>query len=113
MGRVLGGSQDQVARQLTGRLLCQQGNRKWEYTSAEAERSESGFEMMETHIWKIHNTIAQYIATRSLMDLCEATETNQVVWVGMLWWEHAVIALAGSREKVVMATEAYEDGMEE
>ena len=34
-----------------------------EYTSAEAEREEAGFEPMETYIWKRKNTVAQYIAT--------------------------------------------------
>ena len=37
-------------------------------------RAEAGFEMMEAYIQQSKNTVAQYIATRSLMDLCESTK---------------------------------------
>ena len=59
MGRVLGGFQYQVARQLPGRLLRRQGNVKWYFTSVEAERAEAGFETMETYIRKRQNIFKQ------------------------------------------------------
>ena len=59
MGRVLEGSQDQVARQLAGRLLQWWSDGKWEYTSAEAARAEAGFEMMDAYMWRRQNTVAQ------------------------------------------------------
>ena len=77
MGRVLGGFQYLVARLLTRRLLKRRGYGKWEYTSAETEIAEARFEKMETYIRRNQNTYVQYIATRSLMDLCEATEKKQ------------------------------------
>ena len=46
MVHVMGVFQDQVAQQLTGRLPWRQADGKWEYTSAEAGRSEEGFETM-------------------------------------------------------------------
>ena len=46
MGRVLGGFQDQVARRLTGRLLRQKTDRKWEYTSEVMAREEAGFQIV-------------------------------------------------------------------
>ena len=48
MVQVLWGFQDQVARRLTGRILRRRVDGKWEYTSAEAERIEVGFETMDT-----------------------------------------------------------------
>ena len=41
------------------------------------------FEPMETYIRQRHNTVAQYISTQSLLDLCEATERKQGARVGM------------------------------
>ena len=63
MVRVLGGLQDQVARQLTGRIPRQRLDRKWEYTLAEAAREKAGFELMETYIRQSQNTVALYMAT--------------------------------------------------
>ena len=63
MGRVLGGFQDQVARRLTGRLPWRRLDGKWEYNLADLARAESGFEMMETYIWRRQRTVMQYIAT--------------------------------------------------
>ena len=51
MGRVLGGLQYQLIKQLTGRLTWRGLDRSWEYTLAEVEIEEAGFELMETCIW--------------------------------------------------------------
>ena len=85
MGRVLGGFQDQVARQLIDHITRQRLDGKWQYTLAEAAREEAGFEPMETSIWRSQNTVAQYIATRSLLYLCEVVERNQGAQVRMCW----------------------------
>ena len=47
MGRVLGGLQDQVARQLMGQLLQCNSGCKWEYTSSAMARGEAGFLTIE------------------------------------------------------------------
>ena len=86
MGWALRGFQDQVERRLMGNLLWKRGDGKWDHTSADAAREEVGLETMETYIWKKQNTVAQYIATLSLLDLCEATESKQGAWVEMQWW---------------------------
>ena len=66
-----------------GRIQRRRGDGKWEYTSAEAEIVEAGFETMETYIRRRHNTVVQYIATRPLLDLCKAMGRKQGAWVGM------------------------------
>ena len=48
MGRSLGGFQDQVKRQLTGRLPWRRGDGKWEHTLVKAAREEARLEMVET-----------------------------------------------------------------
>ena len=50
IGRALVEFQDQVALQLTGRLLWRETDGKWKYTSAAAAREEAGFQTMEKYI---------------------------------------------------------------
>ena len=85
MGRVLGSLQDQVEWRMIGRVLRQRLDWKWEYTLTAAARAETGFEPMETYIWRRQNTVVHYIAMRLLIDLCEAAERNQGSRVGMRW----------------------------
>ena len=113
LGRVLGGSQDQVARRLTGRILRRRADGKWEYTSAATERAKTSFEITEEYIWKSQNTVAQYISIQFLLDLCEVTERTPGAQVGMRWWEQVEIDLVGERETSVATVEADKDGMEE
>ena len=74
MGRALGRFQYQALRQLTGRLMRQKPDGKRTYTSVVMAREEAGFHKMEEYIWKRKNTVTQYIAIRSLLDLCEGSE---------------------------------------
>ena len=69
---------------------------------------------METYIRRSQNNVAQYIATRPILDLCKAAERKWGVRVGMRWFEQVVIYLTGSRETAVVAAEAEsdKDGME-
>ena len=59
--------------------------KKWEYTTAEAARVEAEFELMKTYIWRSQNVVAQYIATKSPLELCDTSERNQGARVGMGW----------------------------
>ena len=58
-------------RRLTGKLLRRTTGGTWKYTSAETAREAAGFLTMEEYVWQCQNTVAQYIATKSLLDLCE------------------------------------------
>ena len=93
MGKVLGRFQTQVARPLTGRLPQSTTDGKWRYTSAAAAREEAGFLTMEEYVRRRQNMVAKYIATRSLLDLCEGLERAPGVRVGMRWWEQVGIDL--------------------
>ena len=69
-------------------------------------------------LWRIkfckrQNTISHYIATQSLLDLCEGSERALGARLGMRWWEQAVINLEGSREAVAGEAVAEEVGREE
>ena len=54
--------------------------------AAAAAREEVGFELMETYIWQIQNMVAQYVAMRPILDLCEAAERKRGDQVGIRWW---------------------------
>ena len=47
--------------------------RIWDYPLVETEMNEAGLEEMEEYVLIWHNTIAQYIATRLILDLCDKT----------------------------------------
>ena len=70
-----------------------------------------GFETMETYIWRSQNTVAQYIVTGSLLDLCGDMKSKKGAWMGMRWQKKACIDLAGERETAAAA--ADEDGLKE
>ena len=69
MGKALGGVQTQVMRRLKGKLPLRTTDGKWRYTSEAMAREEAGFLTMEEYVRRHQNTVAQYIATRSLLDL--------------------------------------------
>ena len=65
---------------------------------------------MEEYVSQRQNSGAQYIATQSLLDLCEGSDRSPGAQVGMRWWEHEDIDLAGAWE--VAAEVAEEEGGE-
>ena len=96
---------------MTGRIPQRTQDGRWRYTSAAAAREEAGFLTMEKYIRRRQNTVAQYIATRSLLDQCEGSERAPGARVGMQWQEQAGIELAGVREAAAATAEG--DGGEE
>ena len=61
----------------------------------------------------MQNTVAQYIATRPILDLCKAAERKRGARVGMRWWEQAGLELTVASETAATAAEVDKDGMEE
>ena len=59
---------------------------------------------MEEYVRQRQNTVAQYIATRSLLDLCEESERDPGARVRIRWQEQALIDLAGVREAAAATT---------
>ena len=66
---------------------------------------------METYIRKNQNKVADYIATQTITDLCEAAERKKGARLGMEWWEQTVLDLAEARETA--SAEVEKDGLEE
>ena len=110
MGKALEGFQTQVARRLTGQIPQRTTDGKWIYTLAAAAREEAGFLTMEGYVRRFQNTVAQYIATRSLLDLWGGAERAPGALFGMWLCEHKVIDLARAQEAA--AAVAEEEGVE-
>ena len=65
---------------------------------------EAGFEDIWFYIQNIQNTVAQYIATQPILDLCERSVWKLVVWVSWRWWYQEGIHLRGTRERAASVT---------
>ena len=64
---------------------------------------ESGFEGIGTYITRRQNTVAQYIVTRPILDLCELSSRRPGVRVSRRWWEKEGIELEGANKRTVAA----------
>ena len=105
MDKALGGFQAQLARRLRRWILRRTPYGKWIYTSAATAQEEAGLLTMEDYIRRSQKTVAQYIATRSLLYLCEGSERALGARLGIRWWEQVVLVLEGARETAAAATE--------
>ena len=52
----------------------------------EDEMVEAGLKEMETYVYRRQNTVAQYIATRTIMEMCLAEKQRPGPRVSMRWW---------------------------
>ena len=63
--------QGSVARKLTGRQPCRGRYGGWYYPSLAGAIKEAGIVSIRTSILRRQNTVAQFIATRPILDLCK------------------------------------------
>ena len=82
---VLGGFHHRVACELTGKKYWKGRDRAWVYPPLEDTMAEAGFQEVEAYVSCHQNTVAQYIATRSIMDLCLAEKRRPGTRVVMRW----------------------------
>ena len=87
MERALSSFQLSVLRRLTERQLSRRGYGSWYYLPMAAAMEEAGFEDIGTYIMRRQNMVAQYISTRTIMDLCEQPTQRPGAWVSRRWWE--------------------------
>ena len=63
---------------------------------------------MEEYVRRRQKMVAQYIVTRSLLDLCEESERDPGARFGMQWWGQAIIDLTGVQEAEAAVAEEEE-----
>ena len=66
---------------------------------------EMGLEEIGVHIKKRQNTVAQYIATQTIMELCERSFQRPSAWVSWRWWDQDGIELWRARERAAAASD--------
>ena len=86
------------------------GEGGWENPPLESAMEEAVFEEIGVYIQKRHNTVAQYIVTRLILDLCEQLVRRPGAWFSWRWWEQEGIELEGERERAVVVS--YKDSEE-
>ena len=74
-----------VARRLAGSKPCIGRYGLWVYTAPEDTMAEAVFQEVETYVSHLQNTVAQFIATRPIMDLCLAAERRSGSRVSKQW----------------------------
>ena len=65
------------------------------YPSLAKAMAEEGLQEVDTYISLRQNTVAQFIATRPIMELCMATERRLGSRVANRWWEQDGLDLEG------------------
>ena len=86
MERDLSIFQHRVAQCLTMSQTNSQGGGSWDYPPLVLAMVEAGFEEIGAYIVRRQNTVTQYIATRTIIDLCERSIRSLGVWLYQWWW---------------------------
>ena len=105
MEKALDSLQSRVARNITGRQPRRQKNGSCKYPPLVGAMREAGMVGIRTSITRRQNMVAQYIATRPIIDLCEQATQRSVAGVSWRWWKQAGIDLEGApKQAEVSAT---------
>ena len=97
MESALDALQGRVSRRLTGRQPRRGRDGRWFYPSLAGEMKEAGVVRIRTLILRRQNTVAQFIATRTILGLCEVAERRPGTRVPRRWWEQAGINWKAAR----------------
>ena len=108
MESALDAFQGRVARWLTGRLPRRGRNGKWQYLPLAGATKDAGIVRARTSVLRRQNTVAQFFATRPILELCEGTERRGGTRVPQRWWEQTGIDWRLVREKNESAEAAGE-----
>ena len=108
MESALDAFQGRVARRLTGQMPRRGRDVKWVYPPLAGVLKEAGVARARTSVLRRQNTVAQFIATRPILGLCEVAERRQRTRVPQRWWEQSGIDWKLARENGERAAETAE-----
>ena len=91
--------QGRVARRLTGKMPRRGRDRKWVYLPLAGAKKDAGIVRARTSVLRRQNTVAQFVATRPILVLCEGTEQRGGTRVPQRWREQPGIDWRLEREK--------------
>ena len=104
MERALDSFKYRVTRRIIGKQPRRQRDGIWDYPPLAEALGEAGFEGMGKLVTRRQNTVAQYIATRPNLDLCERATWWQGARVTWRWWEQDGIYLEGENKRTAETT---------
>ena len=96
MDKSLDSFQSRVARKIPGRQPQRRKDRICIYPPMAIIMKETGMVGIRTSILRRQNMVAQFIATRTITDLCEKSTWRPGVQVSRRWWEQTGIDLKGA-----------------
>ena len=99
MEAALDAFQGRVARRLTGRMPRRGRDGKWKYLPLAGAIKDAGIVRVRTSVLRRQNTVAQFVATRPILALCEGTERQGGTRVPQRWWEQTGIYCRLARER--------------
>ena len=111
MDLALDAFQGRVSRTLTGRQPHRGRDGQWFYPSLAGAMKEAEIVRIWTSILRRQNTVAQFIATRPILDLCKGSVRRPGARVPRRWWEQTGIDWKGAREKAAATEEAAEPAL--
>ena len=85
--RALESFQNGASRRITGRQPWRRGYGQWTYPPLKEAMREAGFEVIWKAITRRQNAVAQYIAARPILDLCERATQRLGTRVSRWWWD--------------------------
>ena len=88
-----------VVRRMAGIVPKRQRDGIWVYAPIGAALEMVGLEDIGAYIARCHNTVAQYISTNIIMDLCLVVERKMGLRLYMQWWEHPTLYILGIRTR--------------
>ena len=86
MEKALDSFQSRVARKITRKQFRRIKDRSWFYPPVAGVMKETGMVGIRTSILRRQNTVAQFIATRPIMDLSEQATRRPSARVSRRWW---------------------------
>ena len=104
MERALDSFQNGAACRITSIQLWRRGDGIWAYTPLKEATREAGFEGIRKSFTRRPNTVAQYIAMRPILDLCERATQRLGVRVSQRWWEQEGIDLEKAKGRAAETT---------
>ena len=99
MEKALDSFKSRVARRITGRQRRQSKYNIWEYPPLVGSKKEALMVGIQTSITRRQNRVAQYTATRPILDLCERATRRPGARVSQRWWEQVGIDLERVRKR--------------
>ena len=70
--------------------------------------AEAGFKEIGVYVTRRQNTVAQYIATQPILELCEKSVQRPGAWVSRRWREKKGLDLEREKERAVTESDREE-----